>query len=279
MKKTSYILLTLSLSAVILCSCGHAAENPAEGKTTKKERNFIKSGNSEYNDSNFVGAVENFYRALNINPSNQKTIYNIATAQLSGGKKIKQSDNTDKAVHAADSMIVRSDSIYRNLIGNCPDSLIKEHSAYNAGNIAYAGNDYATSIEMYKQALRINPDNDHARENLRLAQLKLQQQKDQDQGGNEQNNNNDQDNSQNEQNNDQQNKEQQQNDNNQQSQNNNQNQQPQQPQKPQPQKGAISQENAEKILKAMENAENNTRRKQQDKEKSQISRKIIEKPW
>lgn len=285
MKKTSYISLTMLLCVSALCSCGRNAINPAEGETTKKERNFIKSGNRAYNDSDFVKAAEQFYRALNINPSNQKTIYNIATAQLSGGKKTKTADNSAVANGAADSLTVKSDSIYHDLLRNCPDSLIKEFSAYNAGNIAYAKDDYASSIEMYKEALRLNPDNDMARENLRLAQLKQQNNSKEGDGEGEnkqdkqdQNQNQNQNQDQNKQNQDK-NKQDPNSGQQQQQQDKSQQQQQQQQQQPQPQKGEISKENAEKILKAMENAENDTRRRQQDKEKKQAIRKILDKPW
>ena len=42
--------------------------------------------------------------------------------------------------------------------------------------MAYNDQDYGKSIERYKQALRINPDNNRTRQNLRLAQLKKQEQ-------------------------------------------------------------------------------------------------------
>ena len=72
--------------------------------------------------------------------------------------------------------IVQADSIFKNLAHNAINKKVAENSYYNLGNIAFDRQNYTQSIEMYKSALRINPENDDARENLRLAQLKKQEQ-------------------------------------------------------------------------------------------------------
>ena len=57
------------------------------------------------------------------------------------------------------------------------------------GNMSFLAEDYQAAIDFYKQALRLNPADDKARKNLRLAQMKLpKNNKD-----NKQNNKNDQD--------------------------------------------------------------------------------------
>ena len=53
---------------------------------------------------------------------------------------------------------------------------LRSKAFYNLGNLAYNQQQYAQSIEMYKNALRENPEDNQARENLRLAQLKKQEQ-------------------------------------------------------------------------------------------------------
>ena len=64
-------------------------------------------------------------------------------------------------------------AILQNLTRDAENISIAEKAFYNLGNIAFNSQDYAKSIELYKNALRKNPDNDKARENLRLAQKGL----------------------------------------------------------------------------------------------------------
>ena len=176
------------------------------------------------------------------------------------------------------------------------DAEVMENSFYNRGNIAYKGEDYASAIEMYKNALRRNPENNKARENLRLAQLKQQQQQQnqdqnkdknkdqQDQNKDQQDQNKDQNQDQNKDQQDQnkdkqdQNKDQQ----NQQQQQQNQQQQQQNQQQQQQQQGGLSQQNAQQILKAMDDKEAAIRMKvenmKKDKER-QAMRAPSGKPW
>ena len=131
---------------------------------------------------------------------------------------------------------------------------------------------------MYKGALRKNPDNDKARENLRLAQKKLQeQQNNQNQQNQNQQQNQDQDKK--DQNKDQDKKNQDQKDQNQDKQPQQQDQKKNQQQPPQ--QSGISDANAEKILKAMENEEAATRKRieAQRKKGAQPNRKQPIKPW
>ena len=110
---------------------------------------------------------------------------------------------------------------------------------------------------MYKDALRRNPDDDQARENLRLAQKKLEEQQ-QNQDQNKDQNKEDQDKKKQDQNkNNNDNKEKQ--DKNQQDQQNQQ-QKPNQNQ-PQEQNQGMSDGNAQQILKAMQDAEKPTQQK------------------
>ncbi len=121
---------------------------------------------------------------------------------------------------------------------------------YNLGNVAFNSEDYKQALGYYKQALRLNPNDDNARRNLRITQLKIQDQDDnqdqnQDKDQNQQNQDKDQDKQ------DKQDQQQDQQDQQKQDQQNNQQQQP----KPQD----INQQTADQILKAMENKENQTR--------------------
>ena len=225
MKKTLATLLLIVAAAVPAFAQKDAS--------TKILRNTIREGNEYYDKGNFAKALESYEVALQLDPSSQIATYNKALALLNmAGEDTKGSEN-DPRQQAAQLL---------EQVGNAcmaSDSTLAEKAFYNLGNMAYNDQDYGKSIERYKQALRINPDNNRTRQNLRLAQLKKQEQ---------------------DQNKDKDKQDQQ-----------------QEPQQQQQQQQQPMTQNAEQILQAMQNKENATRRKQ--KEPAQPGRRTTDKPW
>jgi len=138
---------------------------------------------------------------------------------------------------------------------------------------------YDESIKAYKKALRYSPNDEDTRYNLAYAQKMLIQQQNQ-QDNNDQNkednkDQNQQDQNQQNQNQDKQdNKDQKQDNKDQQSQQNDQKQD-----KPQQNKPQMSRENAEQILKAMEEDEKELQEKIKLQEKKDAKRYNVEKDW
>lgn len=220
---------------------------PAYGQnvSTKKERNLITAGNELYEKGNFKDALSKYKEALKENASSSVAQYNLGLTEIRIGSN--PSDTTQAAQEMLQSGCSLMEKVAR--MGSEKPGLASKAN-YNLGNVAFNSEDYGKAIEFYKQALRLNPDDNNARRNLRIAQLKQQNQDNQD---NQNDQNQDQDQQQEEQNNDQnQDQEQQQDQNNQDnsSQNN---------QQPQPQPGELNAQTAEQILNAMENKENQTR--------------------
>ena len=205
----------------------------ANDGTTKKERNYISLGNEEYLNGNYQKAIQQYEEALKLNPGSQVAEFNIASAlvNLPESKDI-ESKSLQKAV-----------KIFTNL-STSSSSNIAQKSLFNLGHIAYNQKKYQQSIDLYKKVLRIDSRNDRARKYLRMAQLQLQNQnqdkkenqekdenkKEQKQDKNDKN----KDNNKSEQENSQQNKN----------------------QPPTPQQ--LNDANAEKILKSIENKEQET---------------------
>ena len=230
-------------------------------------RNLIKEGNENYNQQRYSEAELAYQKALEIDPNSETANFNLASALLQQRSNGEQEDQN--------SPLNRATRLLTNLTKTGQNSEIVEKAYYNLGNIAYNGENYSESIAMYKQVLRRNPENDKARENLRLAQKKLQEQQQ-----NQQNQQNQQDQQDKKDQQDQQDKKDQQQQQQQQDQQQ-QNQQDQQKQQQQQQQQQMSDNNAEQILKAMENAEADTRRKvEAQKAKAQrMNRRNPEKPW
>ena len=273
--------ITLNIFAIVLIFPISLWATNETDTSTKKERNYIRQGNVQYAENHYRDAEVFYKKALELNPASEIAKFNLASSLM------KQSGSAQ--ADSPNNPILQADSIFKNLAQNAVNKKVAENSYYNLGNISFDKQDYAQSIEMYKSALRINPENNDARENLRLAQLKKQeqeqnkdknkdnqQQKDKDKEQNKDQNKDKQNQNQNNQDKQDQNKDKQE-----QSQNQTQNQQQQKQNKQQSQ--GISDANAEKILKTMENEENATRRKvnelKRKEDENNASRRRITNQW
>lgn len=261
------ILTALATAALLTIPSVARAAGDTSDTSTRKERNHIRAGNKLYEEKRFAEAEVEYRKALEQNAMSEKAMYNLAVSLL------RQAGNADP--NNENNPIAEAQSILTDLAKTAGDGAISERSFYNLGNMAFNQQQYDQAINMYKGALRKNPDNDKVRENLRLAQLKKQEQEqNQDQNKDQ---NKDQNQDQKDQNKDRQNQNQNKDQNKDQDQNkdkdqnqNQQNQDKQKPQQqPQQQQGGISDANAAKILKTMENEENATRRKVQEMQKKE----------
>lgn len=268
----NYILIILGCTFLI----GNAADEPEtqqETLTTKQERNYIREGNKLYREKRFADAEVQYRKALDEVPSSETAAFNLAASL------IRQSASTD--MNDQNNPMQSAQQILDQLAKTAKDINIAELAYYNLGNIAFNQQNYQRSIDMYKNSLRKNPENDLTRENLRLAQIRLKEQQDQNdnQNQNQDQEDKEQNQDQNKDQNQDQNKNQDQQDQNQDQQQDKQENKDQQ--KQQPQRQGMSDANAEKILKAMENEEAATRRRVEAEKKKAAAaqRKKVTNPW
>ena len=202
---------------------------PAAQASTRAERKLVTKGNKLYTERKFVEAASVYEEALKENPQSTSARYNLGLAQL------RQVKNPADTTPANRQMLDRARKNLADVANRAKDKPgLAAKANYNLGNLEFNTEQYQKAIDYYKQALRIDPADDHARKNLRIAQKKLQQQ---------QNQNQDQQNQDQEQKQDQQQQQQQQ----------------QQQERQQPQEQQINEQTAERILQAMDNKENQTR--------------------
>lgn len=212
-----------------VCAAGqqHSATAAA---TVKKERNHIRSGNKLYNAKRYAEAEVEYRKALQANQRSVIAQYNLALALIRQSGASQQGSKDNPATQAA--------QLLQNVVkmtGN--DKPLQSRAYYNLGNIAYGAQDYKNAAELYKWALRLNPADNEARYNLRMAQLKMKD-NNQNKNQNKQNQNKDKDKDKDK------NKPQPQN----------------QKQQPQPQSD-MSQQNVDQILKTMQDEERATQQK------------------
>lgn len=229
-------LLIFALS-VVLPVCAFCQQD----YSTKKERNYIREGNELFKEKRYAEAEAAFKKALQENGNSPIAKFNLATTYL---KQVNLNDTTQNGLLSETQQLLKETA-------SIADPKLASKAYYDLGNIFYNQKNYAQSIAMYKDVLRRNPDDDQARQNLRLAQKQLQNQQNQ-----QQNQDNKQDNKDQQKQNQDQNKEKNKNGQDQQKPDNQQQKQPQQPPK-----NGMSKENAEQILQTMQNEEKNTQDK------------------
>lgn len=239
---------------------------------TKVERKMILEGNALYKQKKYRDAFSRYSAAVKDNPQSAVGTFNLGLTQIRLSEAAKAQAGNAKSAPAgngnpqpgqakagalgggAAATSAGQDSISQALGAAGVENLRKvaerritqdnlsSKAYYNIGNYAFNSQNYGEAIQAYKEALRLNPSDDNARRNLRIAQKKQEQNKDKNKDKNQDKN---------------QDKKDQQDKQNQQNQQNKQDKQNQQNQPPKPQQ--IDNQTADRILKAVERKENAAR--------------------
>ena len=229
---------------------------------SQSERSLVRRGNRDIEKERYHDAEIKYRKALEENRLMEEAGFNL-------GNSLYLQDKYQEA-----------DSQYFDIASRAKNDSLKEASYYNLGNSFYKSEQYDGAVQAYKQALRINPDDEDARYNLAMAQKKLKDSEGQNGGQNQDQQNQNQQN-QNQQNQNQQNQQQQNQDEQQ-----GQEQQQQQGQQDEQQDGEqqeaqqmnISKDDAERMLEALKNNEQKTLQKVQES-KTKGQKVKIDKDW
>jgi len=192
----------------------------------QNDKKFIRQGNKEYEKEKFSDSEISYRKAIDRNKESADAVFN------SGDALYKQ-----KKFEDAGKQFIQNYNMNE-------DRKKKSAGLYNLGNSMLMANKLEESIDAYKGSLKLDPNNMEAKYNLGYAQDLLRKQEQQQKQQQQQKNNQDQ--------NKKQDKEQESGDNDQNDEKQKEQQQDQQ---------AISREDAERILNALENDEKNVQEK------------------
>lgn len=224
---------------------------------SQNAREHIKEGNKLYEKKNYNDAEIEYRKSLEKEPKSTRGKFNL------GASLYKQNNFEDAATN------------YSTLSNSKMSNKNKAKVMHNLGNSLLQSKKYAESIEAYKQALKMNPEDYDTKYNLEYAKRMMisqqnqqqQQNKDKNQDNNKQQNQQNQDKNQNQDKTDDKQKQNKDNQDNRNQDNPNQQKQP---------KDNLTKESAEKMLQALNNDEKDLQKKLQ---KSKVDKKKYLKNW
>ena len=238
-KRNKRTAMIIGLAFVI----GQLSVAPAFAQDNMSARRHVKQGNKLFQKRDFSEAETSYRKALEKNKENPQALYNLGNALLAQGQ-----DTT------AIKFFEQAAKVEKN-------PLRQSQSFHNLGTILQGRRMFGEAIEQYKQALRLNPNDDDARYNLVLCKHQLENQPNNQQQGDNKNQDGQKEKQEQEQQQQQQQKQQQ-----------------QEQQKQQEQKPEMSKENAEQLLNAAMQQEKQTQKRMKEAQK-QPQRRQVEKNW
>lgn len=148
MEKIVLIILSLFVTALL---------------NAQDEQSLLVKGNELYKKQQFEQAAEEYSKAEKVNAKNPKVQYNLGDALY----KSKKLDAAEKAFSTA--------------ADNTKDAIAKSKALYNKGVTLSSQQKLLESIQAYKESLRLNSEDEEARENLQKALNELKKQPQQNQ--------------------------------------------------------------------------------------------------
>ncbi|MEW6413362.1 MAG: tetratricopeptide repeat protein [Candidatus Zixiibacteriota bacterium] len=118
---------------------------------------LVKQGNEAYRKQDYKQALEYYHSAETDLPESPQLEYNIAGALYQQGNYEETVERYTRALNAS-------------------DSALEEQAHYNLGNTYFRMADYEKAISAYQEALTLNPEDVDAKFNLELARKRLKEQ-------------------------------------------------------------------------------------------------------
>jgi Ca-activated chloride channel homolog len=222
--------------------------NPFFNVLAQNTAKIIREGNSEYHKKNYADAEKKYQEAYQKNDENFKSGFNLGAAYY-------RQEKFDEAIEQ-----------FQTVSKMTEDKELKAKSLHNLGNSYFKKEKYNESIEAYKNALKNNPKDMDTRKNLSRALQKLQEQQEQEQNKDKE----DKEDKKDEEKKDDKNENKDKNENQENKDNKDQKEQEQ------PKKDELTKEEAERLLEAIKNDEEQLQQQLQKKKGQRIN---IEKDW
>ena len=133
------------------------------GAMAQSDRKMTRKGNTQYESGNFVDAEIQYKKALNKNGD-------LLEAQFNLGDALARQERYEEALASFDMVSELTE-----------DPFLKANALYNKGNVLLSQQDLEGALESFKSSLRIDPKDEQARYNYAFVKRQLEQQQQQDQ--------------------------------------------------------------------------------------------------
>ena len=147
MKKMFLLVPLWILALLALAGCGQTAER------------LNNQGNEAFASQDYEGALAAYHQAQESAPELAEPRYNAA----SGHYRLEDYEQAQQQIEQA-------------LVSEENSETLDRHSFYNLGNTFFQIGEFEAAVEAYKEALRLDPGDLEAKQNLELALRQLQQQ-------------------------------------------------------------------------------------------------------
>ena len=153
------ILVELFVRSYLLIACVFL--NTISMVYAQHENKVIRNGNQLYQNKKFGQAENKYKEALTKNKESKEAAFNLGDALYEQKKYEEATEQFNATAKTA------------------KDKKIQSQAYHNLGNSYLQNKKYEESINAYKNALKMNPDDDDTRYNLAYAKSKLIQQQQQ----------------------------------------------------------------------------------------------------
>ena len=141
-KLVKYLTIIVFLSSVLTVS----AQN---------DEKAIRKGNRQYKRSHYTEAIAKYKEVIESSPNNTKARFNLGDAYYG----LQQYDSAYAA--------------FEKVVEMSPDAKLKSDAVFNMGNCLLAQDKYYDAFNIYKVALKLNPENANALYNLEYCRAHL----------------------------------------------------------------------------------------------------------
>lgn len=224
----------------------------------QKERGVMRKGNRAYRNKNYTEAEISYLKAKDLAPADKGITYNLGNA-LYKQNKFEQAKER-----------------YNEVISESKDPKVRSQASFNLGNTCMKDQKWEDAMNAFAQALRLNPNDRNAKENYTYAFLKNQQNKQDQKQQNKDNKDNKDEKNKDKNKDNKDNKNQQ--DKNKNNKGNNDNKQQNNKQNP-GQQPKVSQQDAQRLLEAVQQSEKQTQDRVKKQKAQQAVRLSSDKNW
>ncbi|MCK9329329.1 MAG: tetratricopeptide repeat protein [Candidatus Cloacimonetes bacterium] len=193
--KRIFMIISISLMFAFFCLSNCFADNNINTDPPQNNDNVIETQENPVNKKS--DSSLNYDKALKNNKARK--------LWLDGDYQSAEKDFRNNAIENPNEGLLRYNlgtALYKNqkyedaqkefeLALNDSNFKQKDKVLHNLGNIAYQTGDYEKALDNYRKALKENPDNIEARKNFEMTRLLLQQQQQQQSSDNKENDNDD----------------------------------------------------------------------------------------